>query len=251
MLNFQFKTLVFSFLMLCFSSFMKAQNPDFIFEPRIEFDAISDDGTISHTILTKAGGKQSSQAPLEVKFFAGITPRSWSVKYLKWTIFQFKNGVLQETIYRDLEDFSLTLSKFGQYNIVLDVVFSKDGEEDLSFSIGSDDVIQIEIGKSALNFPSFFSPNGDGTNDVLLPRPFKSIVKLEGYVVSRWGKVLHTFTLENVQQGWDGRYNGNYVKDGAYLLYINAYGSDGKHYEIKKAINVLKGFRENVDTPTS
>ena len=45
--------------------------------------------------------------------------------------------------------------------------------------------------------------------------------------------------------------NGKPVKDGAYLIYLDAIGSDGLHYKIKKTINVLKGFRENSDSETA
>ena len=81
----------------------------------------------------------------------------------------------------------------------------------------------------------------------------KSIVSLNGYIFNRWGQKLFTFTLDNAMVigddgGWDGRYRGEYVKDGAYLLNITAKGSEGREYNIKKAINVLKGFNENVDT---
>jgi hypothetical protein len=41
------------------------------------------------------------------------------------------------------------------------------------------------------------------------------------------------------------------VSDGVYLLYLDAQGSDGIKYKIKKAISVLKQFRENKDTGDS
>ena len=50
--------------------------------------------------------------------------------------------------------------------------------------------------------------------------------------------------MSNINEGWDGRQGGDFVKDGVYFININAVGSDGVKYEIKKAINVLKGFKE-------
>ena len=73
-------------------------------------------------------------------------------------------------------------------------------------------------------------------------------MKVEGYIMNRWGKVLHTFNVQNISDGWNGKVNGKPVKDGAYLLYIDAVGSDGLHYKIKKAINVMKGLREDADS---
>ena len=36
--------------------------------------------------------------------------------------------------------------------------------------------------------------------------------------------------------------NGKFVKDGVYFLHVNAKGSDGRDFNIKKAINVLTGY---------
>jgi gliding motility-associated-like protein len=109
--------------------------------------------------------------------------------------------------------------------------------------------MKIVISESELSCPDGFSPNNDQKNDEFKIK-HKSIVKLQGYVVNRWGKKLHEFTLQNVDDGWDGRYGGDYVPDGAYLLYIDALGSDGVHYKIRKAINVLKGKNEGEGTTT-
>ena len=250
MINSKFKILSLTILLTYCTALVQAGNPDFVFNPTVSFNAIDDEGKETHIDFDLNGGEQNSQAPLEVKFKAGVNPRTWTIKYLRWTITHLKDGVKQDEIMRDVEDFSLTLSTYGQYQITLEVIFSKEGELDETCTAGIESPMVINIGNSALNFPSAFSPNGDEINDYLKPTKIKSIIKLEGYVINRWGKVLHTFNLQNVQQGWDGRVGGNYVKDGAYLLYINAYGSDGRHYEIKKAINVLKGFKEDNDSTT-
>ena len=73
---------------------------------------------------------------------------------------------------------------------------------------------------------------------------YESLVKVSGVIVNRWGKKMHTFTLENLADGWDGKQGGEPVKDGVYFLNLDAVGSDGLHYRIKKAINVLKGTKE-------
>ena len=81
----------------------------------------------------------------------------------------------------------------------------------------------------------------------------EAIVKLDAKFFDRWGVKLHTATLENAQhvEGepnklvlWDGKYKGKVVENGVYYLNLEALGSDGRKYKIKKAINVLKGFRE-------
>ena len=73
---------------------------------------------------------------------------------------------------------------------------------------------------------------------------YQSIVQMSGVIVNRWGQKVYSFDLSNVDKGWDGRQNGKYVKDGVYFLHLKATGSDGTKYDIKKAINVLKGWKD-------
>ena len=81
-------------------------------------------------------------------------------------------------------------------------------------------------------------------NDVFYVK-HQSIVKMRGVIANRWGQKVYSFDLSNVDKGWDGRQNnGSIVKDGVYFLSLQAEGSDGVKYNIRKAVNVLKGFRE-------
>jgi gliding motility-associated-like protein len=105
----------------------------------------------------------------------------------------------------------------------------------------------ITISESSFSCPNAFSPNGDGINDVFKFN-YKSIIKFEAVIFNRWGQKIHTLNMDDIDEGWDGRQGGNYVKDGVYFININAVGSDGIKYEIKKAINVLKGFKETDET---
>ena len=74
--------------------------------------------------------------------------------------------------------------------------------------------------------PNTFTPNGDEHNEVF--RPFTSFVSEEGYsftIFSRSGGII--FTTNDPLKGWDGRLNGNMVKDDNYIFhlqYINGVG---------------------------
>ena len=46
----------------------------------------------------------------------------------------------------------------------------------------------------------------------------------------------------------DGKSGGSDVPDGAYYLVVQAKGADGRHYNIKKVINILRGYTENGGT---
>ena len=49
---------------------------------------------------------------------------------------------------------------------------------------------------------------------------------------------------------WDGKKNGKVVDNGIYLLYLDALGSDGRKYKIKKSITVMTDYREGTENTT-
>ncbi|WP_286756895.1 gliding motility-associated C-terminal domain-containing protein [Roseivirga sp. UBA838] len=64
-----------------------------------------------------------------------------------------------------------------------------------------------------VNLPNAFSPNGDGVNDV-----FRAVTDCElsfsMQVYNKWGTVV--FSSENIQEGWDGTYQGQPAPAGKY-----------------------------------
>lgn len=111
--------------------------------------------------------------------------------------------------------------------------------------------VTVIISESRLDFPNAFSPNDDKINDVYgakgVNNPesqghWKSIVEFHGYIFNRWGQKLFEWT--DVSKGWDGTYKGNPVKEGVYYLLVKAKGADGKKYNIRKDINLLRGYIE-------
>ena len=42
----------------------------------------------------------------------------------------------------------------------------------------------------------------------------------------------------------DGKFNGQDVKEGVYFVLVNAKGADGKVFNIKKDVNLLRSYRE-------
>jgi gliding motility-associated-like protein len=98
-------------------------------------------------------------------------------------------------------------------------------------------IFRLQISGSRLEFPNTFTPNGDGQNDVLRAKEYQSIVEFHAAVFNRWGQRLYQW--DDVVEGWDGRVGGNYVRNGAYYLVVNAKGADGTKYRLKKTINVF------------
>jgi gliding motility-associated-like protein len=84
----------------------------------------------------------------------------------------------------------------------------------------------------SLNYPRFFTPNGDGYNDTwnisgLEDQP-KSII----YIFDRYGKLLKTLKASG-GNGWDGTYNGENMPATDYWFKLLYTGRDGFEKEFK------------------
>ena len=94
---------------------------------------------------------------------------------------------------------------------------------------------------SVLLMPNAFSPNGDGINDIYKPKEgYQNIKEFHAYIYNRWGQKL--FEWSDPATGWDGTYNGKPVKEGVYFCLVKAKGADGKTYQIKRDVNLLRGY---------
>lgn len=197
------------------------------------------------------GESQTAQAPLDIELNANISnPDSYN--YLcEWRIWRTSENGSENTplVTRYEENTHYTLTRSGGYGIKLYVTFSLDGDT-IEYE---SDPISVVISESKLICPDGFSPNNDGINDTLRITA-QSIVKLDAQFFNRWGEKIHSVTLATAQRAeddphklilWDGRVNGNIISDGVYLLHLDALGSDGIKYKIKKTISVLTGYREN------
>ena len=95
--------------------------------------------------------------------------------------------------------------------------------------------------------PNAFSPNDDKRNDLYKPKDgYQSIVEFHGYIYNRWGQLLFEWT--DPSTGWDGTHNGHPVKEGVYFCLVKARGADGRVFNIRRDVNLLRGFRENTST---
>ena len=99
---------------------------------------------------------------------------------------------------------------------------------------------------SLLDMPNAFSPNGDGINDTYHVKKYQNITEFRALIFNRWGQCLYTWN--EIDGSWDGTYKGRPVKDGVYFVRVRAKGGDGKEYDIKKDVNLLRKFNQVSDT---
>ncbi|MDB4241852.1 Ig-like domain-containing protein, partial [Polaribacter sp.] len=91
-------------------------------------------------------------------------------------------------------------------------------EGKLTIIVAPVDDFQLVI--PALDFPSFFTPNGDGINDTWNIKwvDTNNYFSSEVYIYNRFGKVVAKLNLN--EQGWDGTYNGKTVPSGDYWVTV-------------------------------
>jgi gliding motility-associated-like protein len=109
-------------------------------------------------------------------------------------------------------------------------------------------IFSVKTYDSKLVFPNAFSPNGDEYNEKYKAKEVQSIVEFHAAIYNRWGQKLYEWS--DVNDGWDGKYNGKDVKDGVYYVQVKAKGADGQVFVIKKDVNLLRGFEQTYNNTT-
>ena len=175
--------------------------------------------------------KLTNEAPLDVTFMAnGQNTEGRNISY-EW---HFRmEGEETDYIVRYEENMDYTFTNAGTT-----LVYFRAYEHEVL--IGEAEFI-IEITTSKLKMPNAFTPNGDGRNDTYKPMTHESLVEFHAYIYNRYGQLLYDWTNPDAE-GWDGTYRGKPVKDGVYFVLVKAKGADGVEYNIRKDVNLLRGY---------
>ena len=140
---------------------------------------------------------------------------------------------------------TILVSGEGDYEYALDTEFT--GFQDLNLFTGvgpglhtvyvrdKNDCGTVKKDIAVIGFPKFFTPNGDGYNDIWhvyginTPNQANS----EVYIFDRFGKLL--IQLNPLGVGWDGTYNGTVMPTSDYWFYVKL--EDGRlfkgHFSLK------------------
>lgn len=183
------------------------------------------------------------EAPLEVTFRPITENMGDHTPSYEWHF--RKQGEENEFMVRYEEETMYRFVESGTFEIVLKTTLTDTGEQ-----LDSSTVI-VAISESRLEFPNAFSPNDDGhnklygakgVNDPNHPKHWKNIVEFHAYIFNRQGQKLYEW--HDPSGSWDGTYKGHPVKEGVYYVLVKAKGSDGRVYNIRKDVNLLRGYIE-------
>lgn len=76
-------------------------------------------------------------------------------------------------------------------------------------------------------YPKFFTPNGDGVNDIWAINHSRNEPEMIVFIFDRYGKLITSFKGDS--PGWDGTYNGNNLPSTDYWFYIER--KDGRQFK--------------------
>ena len=119
------------------------------------------------------------------------------------------------------------VTEAGKYSVF---VVNQCGEGEASVLVGYEDCRQVY-------FPTAFSPNGDGINDVFLPFDGGGVSQIRQFkIFDRWGGLVfenHNFPPSDFAEGWNGTARGEAVSPGVYVWLAEVEFRDG-YVEMRK-----------------
>lgn len=179
-------------------------------------------------------------APVKATFNSNASDYGGYTLIYEWRFFNSENSETPFLVRYDANT-EYTFNESGSFTIQLCISFVN-GEDTVEYL--QESPFTISISTSKLEIPNAFSPNGDGQNDVFkVKEGHQSIVSFHGYIFNRWGKKIYDWT--DINGGWDGTVNGHDAKDGVYYVIIKARGADGRNYNLRRDVNLLRGYESS------
>ncbi|WP_276133406.1 gliding motility-associated C-terminal domain-containing protein [Polluticoccus soli] len=93
------------------------------------------------------------------------------------------------------------------------------------------------IAEPAVGVPTGFSPNGDGKNDILYVRG-GAVKTIHLVLYNRWGQKI--FETNDINQGWDGTYDGQQQGLDAVGYLLNAVMLDGREVHQSGNVTIIR-----------
>lgn len=194
---------------------------------------IEDEGVYTE-VISDAQGCDSLVMQMEVS--------EWDeTQMLSPEIFEVEKGVLEEIVLlfdRDVRSIEwypatgLDCSRCTEVNVMLEqdedytlLVEDENGcetEHRLEVRVQEDDV------STSYYLPNIIRVNGIGNNRLYLQTSDETIIRYDIKVYDRWGNEIYVYEdaqSNDASAGWDGRYQGDWVVSGVYVVMIEMKGS--------------------------
>lgn len=91
--------------------------------------------------------------------------------------------------------------------------------------------LSLEDCNNYIYIPNSFSPNGDGINDIFIPKGI-GIEDFSMQIYNRWGQLI--FSTHSLDKGWDGKLNGTILMQEVYnyKIFYSLVENDYNHHRI-------------------
>ena len=141
-------------------------------------------------------------------------------------------------------DFENVILQYNQNEV--DYVFTEWGTYYMRYMVANasgtcqsySDTYTITVSESDLKCPNVFSPGTSSEINDVWKVSYKSLVDFHCWIYNRWGNLVYEYT--DPGGGWDGYYRGKLVDTGVYYYVITATGSDGRKWNKRGDINILR-----------
>ena len=116
------------------------------------------------------------------------------------------------------------------------IIYTVDAKTEFGCKV-TDSVVVVVEDDSEINVANAFTP-GSVPNDIIRVQ-HHGIAKLNSFrIFNRWGQLV--FETTNIDEGWDGTFNGQPQPIGAYVYYADAISYRGKRFYKQGNITLLR-----------
>ncbi|MCK0145153.1 T9SS type B sorting domain-containing protein [Arenibacter sp. F26102] len=206
--------------------------------PDPDYDYQWNTGEITSSIIVTQGGEYS----LNISDKLGV---SKCENTFVITVYASKTPHIKEVIVDDLQDnntVTIIPEREGDFEYRLDDGAYQSGNIFYNVLPGAHTITLNDLNGCGsatesivvVGFPKFFTPNGDGANDVWNIVGISSLEEPMLFVYDRYGKLLKQLSQNSM--GWDGTYNGVALPSGDYWFKLSFLDQNGQR-TIAKYVN--------------
>ncbi|KAA2238412.1 T9SS type B sorting domain-containing protein [Chitinophaga agrisoli] len=153
------------------------------------------------------------KAVITLSATGGVPPYAFSTGNNSWQ---------SDSIFRGLA--------LGPYTIVV-----RDGNNCVTDPLQTEIII---VEDCDIFFPSAFTPNGDGRNDLFRPKYYKRVSHYQLNVYNRWGATI--FQSNDPAIGWDGSFKGALSDTGTFVWIATFMNRHGQAQTVKGTVTLVR-----------
>jgi gliding motility-associated-like protein len=153
----------------------------------------------------------------------------WSGKYFGGVKMTFQQTVLDTALY-----------EFDYWEFKNHIPSANRTDDSVTIQLAtSDNVIAHYIEKTKdVVFPTGFTPNGDGRNDILSPLGIRNVKTMSIQIWNRWGQQV--FNSSDATKGWDGNFQGAPAQTGVYAYIVSYTTTANEEKVIKGNVTLIR-----------